>query len=272
MVKFDAYTATTTAAKRDDLGQVFFDVLGLGNFKLKLGKGFHTFAERLSFNSIEGGEVGAIQWGGKQGDRVMIEVKGEHSPAVVERLRERYAHRVTRVDACADFDAPGAFSRLYRACRAVKKAHGIMGGKFGDWEDFPEKGRTLYLGARSSVTRARLYEKGLQPEYQHLNKPNWVRLEVQVRPAGEAKFEYAKASPLDVWGASKWSRDIAAQVLKEHIDPHPAGTVYRLSERENALRWMCRQYGAHLVSLADDLGGWECLGLTLREMLKQVRT
>lgn len=267
MVKFDAYTATTTAAKRDDLGQVFFDVLGLGNFKLKLGRGFHTFAERLSFNAIEGGEVGAIQWGGRQGDRVMLEVKGEHSPSVVEKLRERYAHRVTRVDACADFDAPGAFQRLYKACRTVKKAHGIVGGKFGDWEDFPEKGRTLYLGARSSVTRARLYEKGLQPEYQHLNKPNWVRLEVQVRPAGDAKFEYSKFSPLDVWGASRWSRDIAAQVLKEHIDPHPAGTVYRLSERENALRWMCKQYGAHLVSLADDLGGWECLGLTLREML-----
>lgn len=269
MVKFDAYTATTTAAKRDDLGQVFFDVLGLGNFKLKLGKGFHTFAERLSFNAVEGGEVGAIQWGGRQGDRVMLEVKGEHSPAVVEKLRERFAHRVTRVDACADFDAPGAFSRLYRACRAVKKAHGIVGGKFGDWEDFPEKGRTLYLGARSSVTRARLYEKGLQPEYQHLSKPNWVRLEVQVRPAGDAKFEYSKASPLDVWGASKWSRDIAAQVLQEHVEPHPAGTVYRLSERENALRWMCRQYGAHLLSLADDLGGWDCVGLTISEILSE---
>ena len=268
MVNFDAYTATTTSAKRDDLGQVFFDVLGLGNFKLKAGKGFHTFADRLAFCTVDGQEVGAVQWGGRQGDRVMLEVKGEHSPAVVETLRKRFPHRVTRVDACADFDAPGAFSRLYKLCRAVKKAHGIIGGKFGDWEDFPEKGRTLYLGARSSVTRARLYEKGKQTEYQHLAKPDWTRLELQVRPVGTAKFEYSSASPLDVWGASKWSRDIAAQVLKEHIDPHPAGTVYRLPERENALRWMCKQYGAHLVSLADDLGGWECLGLTLREMLR----
>lgn len=271
MVRFDAYTATTAEAKKDDLGQIFFDALGLGNFKLKMGRGFHTFAERLSFNSIEGGEIGAVQWGGRQGDRVMLEVKGEHSPRVAELLRGRFSHRVTRVDACADFDAPGAFSRLYRACRAIKKAHGIVGGKFGDWEDFPEKGRTLYLGARSSVTRARLYEKGLQPEYQHLNKPNWVRLEVQVRPAGEAKVGFSKASPLDMWGASKWSRDIAAQVLKEHVDPHPAGTVYRLSERENALRWMCKQYGAHLLSLADDLGGWECIGLTLAEMMAEQR-
>ena len=271
MVNFDAYTATTTSAKRDDLGQVFFDVLGLGNFKLKTGKGFHTFSDRLAFCTVEGQEVGAVQWGGRQGDRVMLEVKGEHSPAVVETFRKRFPHRVTRVDACADFDAPGAFQRLYKACRTVKKAHGIVGGKFGDWEDFPEKGRTLYLGARSSVTRARLYEKGLQPEYQHLNKKDWVRLEVQVRPAGDAKFEYSKVSPLDVWGASKWSRDIAAQVLKEHIDPHPAGSVNRLSERENALRWMCKQYGAHLVSLAHDLGGWDCVGLTLSEMISEIR-
>jgi predicted transcriptional regulator len=36
-----------------------------------------------------------------------------------------------------------------------------MGGKAGDWDDFPEKGRTLYLGSTSSPVRARLYEKGL---------------------------------------------------------------------------------------------------------------
>ena len=58
-----------------------------------------------------------------------------------------------------------------------------MGGKAGDWDDFPEKGRTLYLGSQSSPVRMRLYEKGLQPEYAHLNRPNWARIEVQVRPA-----------------------------------------------------------------------------------------
>ena len=271
MVRFDAYTATTAEAQKDDLGQIFFDVMGLGNFKLSMSKGFHTFGQRLAFRCLDGYEVGSVQWGGRQGERVMLEVKGEKTPEVVKTLRARFRHRVTRADACADFDAPGAFQSLYKACRAVKKAHGILGGKAGDWEDFPEKGRTLYLGARSSVCRARLYEKGLQPEYAHLSRPDWVRLEIQVRPAGGAKTEYANLSPLDVWGASKWSRDLAAQLLKEHIDPHPAGTVYRLSDRETALRWMCKQYGAHLVSLADDLGGWDCVGLTLNEILQELK-
>lgn len=269
MVKFDAYTATTTAAKSDDLGQIFFDVLGLRNFHLRRTDGFHTFGERLAFVGLDGHEVGSVQWGGRQGERVMLEVKGERSTEVVERLRARFPHRVTRVDSCADFDVPGAFQRLYKAARTVKKAHNIVGGKAGDWEDFPEKGRTLYLGSKASVCRARLYEKGLQPEYAHLNKPDWVRLEAQIRPKGKDAGEvFSRLSALDVWGAGKWTRDLAASVLQEHIDPHPAGSVYRLSERDRALSWMCKQYGAHLVSLYQDLGSWDCVGLTLGEMIK----
>ena len=154
-VRFDAYTATMRGPKPDDLGQLLFDQVGL-NGQWSKGRGFHQFAERLSAKSSDGQEVGAVSYGGKQGDLVMIEVKGERSPAVVEAIRARFSHRVTRVDSCADFDAPGAFSRLYKACRSVKKAHGILGGKAGDWEDFPEKGRTLYLGSKASPCRARL--------------------------------------------------------------------------------------------------------------------
>lgn len=273
MIRFDAYAATTQAAKPEDLLQVLADAGGLSAMgKVRQGKGFHTFGERLAVSDLDGHEWASIQWGGRQGDRAMIEVKGERTPKAVEALRGRFPHRCTRVDSCADFDAPGAFSRLYKACRAVKRAHRVIGGKYGDWEDFPEKGRTLYLGAASSVTRFRLYEKGLQPEYAHLQRKDWVRAEIQVRPAKEAKHEYAALSPVDVWGASRWSRDLAASILAEHVDPHPAGTVYRLSDRDQALGWMCRQYGAHLVSLADDLGGWDCVGLTLRNMLEDQRS
>ena len=105
-----------------------------------------------------------------------------------------------------------------------------------------------------------MYEKGKQPEYLHLGKPDWCRLELQVRPAKEAKEAFATLSPSEVWGASKWSRALAAKVLDEHISPHPAGTTYRLSERDKALSWMVKQYGHHLVGLASDLGGWECGG------------
>lgn len=269
MVRFDAYTATTLAAKPDDLMQLLLDVGGLGGMELiTKSKGHHTFGERLAIR--DGcGEWAAIQHGGRQGDRVMLEVKGERTPEAVEALRARFEHRCTRVDACADFDAPRAFEKLHRACRAVKKAHGIYGEKYGDWEDHPEKGRTFYLGAKSSPTRMRLYEKGLQPQHAFLERPNWARLELQVRPVKDAKEMFSSVTPMEVWGSSRWSRAVAASVLMEHVDPHPAGTVYRETERDAALRWMCKQYGAHLLSLADDLGSWDCVGRTLSEIITE---
>lgn len=270
MVRFDAYSATTTEATSSDMLGLLATSAGIGAFhRMQQGKGFHTFGERVGVKDDSGIEWASVMWGGRQGDRVMVEVKGERSPGAVEALRSRFQHRCTRVDACADFDAPGAFERLVEVCKAVKAEHRLIGEKQGDWDDHPELGRTAYYGARSSVARVRLYEKGLQPEYRHLERPNWARLEVQVRPSKEAKTAFSKLSPVEVWGASAWTRQLAAQVLEEHIDPHPAGTTYRHTERDAALRWMCKQYGAHLVDLAADLGGWDVMGLTLREMLKE---
>jgi DNA relaxase NicK len=269
MLRFDAYSATTQAAKAQDLVQLVADVVPFtSGWEMKMGKGFHTFAERIAFKGNDGTEFASVMWGGKQGDRCMIEVKGDHTPKAVEALRARYPHRCTRVDSCADFDAPRAFERLYRACKQVKKAHRIIGGKMGDWDDFPEKGRTLYLGATTSVTRLRLYEKGKQPGYAHLAKPNLARLEVQIRPAKEAKSTFAALSAEDVWGASRWTRDLAAMVLKEHVDPHPAGTVYRQSDLDRRLDWLCRQAGATFMELLEDCGTWENVGLTLGEAMR----
>lgn len=267
MIRFDAYTATTTSANKDELGSILLQQIGLRtDLTVHQGKGFHTFGERVAFK-VDGIEVGSVSWGGRQGERSMIEVKGEYTPGAVKALREHFPHRVTRVDSCADFDAPGAFERLLAPCIEVKKEHRLKGSKAGDWEDFPEDGRTLYLGSQASAVRVRLYEKGKQPEYKHLHRDDWTRLEVQARPAKEAKEQFSKLSAEDVWGASTWTRQLAERVLLEHVDPHPAGTVYRQSQRDAALAWMAKQYGPHLVSLAADLGGWKELGLTLREMI-----
>lgn len=269
MVRFDAYSATLRGQKHEDLAQLLIGQVGTGRCTVHAGNGHHTFGHRLAVKDESGSEVGSVQWGGRQGDRLMIEVKGERTPGAVEAIRALGTHRVTRVDACADFDAPGTFEALLVPFVQVKKAHRLKGSKLGDWEDFPEDGRTMYLGAPSSSVRVRLYEKGKQPEFRHLAKPDWTRIEVQARPLKDAKTGFAALTPLEVWGASTWTRDLAGKVLEQHIDPHPAGTVYRLSQRDAALRWMCKQYGSHLISLADDLGGWEVLGLTLNEMLQE---
>lgn len=267
MVRFDAYTATTDAARPNDfLGMVFMQ-----GDEVKEGRGFHTFGHRVAVRNEYGEEVAAIQWGGSQASRVMLEVKGERTPKVVERLRSDFPHRCTRVDSCVDIERPGAFEALLEPVMRAKADHRLYGERRGDWE-FPELGRTQYLGANSSPVRARLYEKGKQPEYRHLNRPDLCRLEIQVRPQKEAKTAYANLSALDVWGASKWTRQLASEVLEKLLDPHPPGTVRRDSKRDQALRWMASQYGPHLVSLAADLGGWDVLGLTLREMVEEAKT
>lgn len=263
MLRFDAYTATTAALRPTDVLPWFFEN---GGASVHQGRGFHSFGDRLSVKDERGDEVGSVSYGGRQGDRIMVEVKGEHTPGLVERIRAAGPHRCTRVDSCLDVDRPGAWEGLLEAVLKVKEDHRLFGERRGDWE-FPELGRTQYLGAPSSAIKARLYEKGKQPEYRHLERFNLCRLEIQVRPQKEAKEEYSTITPLDVWGASKWTRQLAGAVLEQEVDPHPPGTVRRESQRDRALRFMALQYGAHLVSLASDLGGWDVLGLTLGEMV-----
>lgn len=267
LTRFDAYTATTRAAKPQDLIPL---VWHMGD-KIKQGRGHHGFKERASFVSSCGTETGSVSWGGTHGDLVMIEAKGERTPDAVERLRASVEHRCTRVDSCHDVEAPGAFESLLEPCLQVKKDHRLKGSKAGDWDDFPEDGRTLYLGANTSAVRLRLYEKGKQPEYRHLNRPDWARIEVQVRPTKDAKTEYSQADSLAVWGASAWTRELAAAVLQAELTPLPAGTTYKLSEQERALRHMCRQYGAHLIGLHNDLGSWEAVGHKIKEMIVNER-
>ena len=267
MVRFDAYSATSTAIP--PLLPLDWFFADLGGKTVHRGKGFHTFADRIWVEDEWGGQVGAVQYGGRQGERVMVEVKGEGTPKVVERLRDAYEHRCTRVDACVDFEAPGTFERLLEAVMEVKHRHDLYGERRGDW-DKPELGRTQYLGSPKSTIRARLYEKGKQPEYVHLQRPDLVRLELQVRPAKEAKSEYARLSALDVWGASRWTRDLAGQVLGEALPAHPPGSVWRQSSLDRRLGFLAQQYGPTLLELHEEVGTWECVGLTIAEVLRDL--
>lgn len=263
-LRFDAYSATTTEARRDDL----LNLLWTRGDEVRAGRGFHRFGERFAVVDPSGDEVGAVSSGGSHGERLLIEVKGERTPAVVEAIRGRYGHRCTRLDSCVDFERPGAFEELLAPVLAVKDEFDIFGEPRGDWTK-PELGRTMYLGAPSSAVRFRLYEKGKQPQLRHLRRFDLVRAELEVRPKKEARDVFAAVSPSDAWGASRWTRALAGELLGQMLDPVPPGTVWKPTKRDQALRWLVRQYGAHLVSLAEDLGGWECVGLTLREMIAE---
>ena len=104
---------------------------------------------------------------------------------------------------------PGRFLGAYLNLHAypigivleVTADKGLKGERRGDW-DFPEDGRTMYLGANASPVRCRLYEKGMQSGYRSAGRPDWVRLEVHVRPQKTARKAYSASSADDTWGAS----------------------------------------------------------------------
>ncbi|TKC77253.1 replication initiation factor [Trinickia terrae] len=270
MVEFDAYTATMRGVDVGDVISLLFESRKAG-WDMRQGRGHHGFESRVGLRDETGSEAAAVAWGGEHGDLVMVEVKGLPSREVVPAIRKRYPeHAVTRVDSAYDLDKPGAWEDLLREVVDVKDQFRLWGEKRGDW-DRPEDGRTMYLGAPTSVVRTRLYEKGKQKEYRGLGHPDWVRLEVQIRPKKEAREVYNGLEPLEVWGASPFTRELAARVLKRELNPFPAGTVRRRTSDEAALRHMCYQYAPHLLRLAADVGSWDCVGLTLRDMIARVR-
>jgi hypothetical protein len=262
-VRFDGCSATSRSANHHEL----LALLQREGDTIAVGRGYHSYAEKISVIADTGVEVGSILWGGRNAETPFIEVKGERSPEVVEKLRASVDHVPTRLDSCFDVNRPGAWDGLLSTVMAVKTQHRLYGERRGDW-DQPEKGRTQYVGAASSPIRSRLYEKGKQPEYRHLGLWDHCRLELQVRPKKEARAVYATLSPLEVWGASKWTRQLASELMGEMLDPHPPGTIRRDTKRDQALRWMCRQYGPHLMSLKDELGDWQCVGLQLADIIR----
>ena len=268
MPRFDAYTATAHVQPEHFVRAVWSTAAA--SDVCQQGGGYHGFDNKRSFRGADGAEWASILWGGRRhGDLVMCEVKGERTPDFVHALREAVPdHRCTRVDSAADIEEEGIWDRLLPVVLDIKKRYRLRGEKRGDW-DFPEDGRTQYLGSPSSAVRVRMYEKGRQPEYRRLGRFDWVRVECQVRPEKDAKTTYSRVTPSEVWGASPYTRDLAAVILEAHISPLPPYAARRENPRDRALRFMCQQYGAHLLSLHDDLGDWQAVGLTLNEIMKE---
>lgn len=198
----------------------------------------------------------------------MCEVKGTMSEQVITQIRAKVPdHNCTRVDSAHDIDVPGAWDDLLAVMMDVKAEFKLKGERRGDW-DFPDDGRTQYLGAPTSPVRVRLYEKGKQPEYRHACRENWVRIEAQVRPQKESRRAFASLDASEVWGASKFTRELAVRAFALDAGVFPAGGVKRENDLERRLHWLIEQYAPTLMELRQAVGSWECVGLSLEEMVK----
>lgn len=257
MPRFDWYTATVRAESVGGAnGGVLVDDLGhqMGAASDKQLGPRHGYSQCVSLLNREGESVGRIMHGGAQ-PWPAVTFSGASCDVGVPLLRERWGnHRVTRCDAAMDFEGPGAWEEIQDVVLGCADRRRVQVQHQGDWHR-AEKGRTLMLGARSSATRMRAYEKGhemVQKGFQGVSL-DLVRTEVQVRPAGAARELLATAPAATAWGASAWSQELfqdLAGVEAERV----VMKAWRPADVERATAAMFRQYRSTLQRVRESLG------------------
>lgn len=274
MARFDWYQATVKA-EPEAVREVLSGLVETGGWWEPAKKAPHGyyFGERL--NDAHG-LVAQIWWGGAH-EHPHAVITGETAQAAAELLRAHLPdHRVSRADACIDYAEPGSYDRLQALALGVAKDRGIQVGTAGD-HLVTMKGRTCYLGARTSHTRLRVYDKAEELRQKFAGQPSKLagvpeelaRLECQVRPqTSEAKQIASIVDPLTLMGSAAWMRELMRLVSGLELVPFVAGKVWRQSDDDRAYAALLAQYGGLLRRIAE-AQGWEALGLQLRDDLAE---
>jgi hypothetical protein len=228
----------------------------------------------------------------KEGQRPYAFASSDATDAFCDLVRNEWPdrHLVTRLDPCQDFYDGSA----RRIMRRMAKERRMRLRVIHDPLD-PTAGQTTYLGSETSEYRMRTYDKGweqfgkLQAQCGRkglridkdiifdlggvqVKADNWIRAELQARPKDEeARRLAASCTPEQAWGLTDWTHDLARKAFALELERIYI-RAHKRSKDDEALRWMLRQYSGPLLRMVDDLGGWDCVGLTLGEMLKQMET
>jgi hypothetical protein len=249
-MRFDAYCATIKAAK---LGQVAEAIAHGVDGIVASGKPMRRYGQVLNIDC--GPRMAA--WVGYQEDTgmVYVEGKGETSPALAATIREHFPnHLVPRADVCDDVDEAGAFERLQAVIRAAKGARVKAG--YVALPDDVQDGRTWAVGSRGGVSYLRLYEAGKHPERLILNRPNWVRPELEVRPQySRDKQAASKMQPVDFWGFSSWSHTVGQAIMQTPVNRFEP--LVRKYSHDKTTRYIALTFRRHLEEMyrqGEDIG------------------
>lgn len=198
-----------------------------------------------------------IHFGGQNaeyGPNVIGSGAAAHDLASV--IRDRFPdHRVSRLDSCEDYHHEDAYDYLRKAALKIAKQQRVQCREITKPLPESDDGRTLYLGAQSSLVSMRIYEKGKQLGVDG----NWVRAELQVRPQKDIKAIAAMMNSTEVWGLSKWSHAMAKQLGKSDLQRVNAH-VYEQSDHDRAYRFMIKQYRRVLEQMLASHGSPEAVG------------
>lgn len=286
-MRFDWYQATVEA-KPDE---VISTLLKLGH-EVRTADGpakAYRYKQGWEIHDNQKGVVARIFAGGN-GDKPHVLASSDSTDAFVDLVRNEWSekHLVTRMDAAQDFNEAGAYRRLRRVARKVAKGHRMSFPSVCD-ELNHKAGRTQYIGSKKSDYLGRLYEKGFEQlakvkvqcpwasvetitntvTGEQVKPEDWVRLELQARPQGEQARRLASVcTPEQAWTFTDWTQELAREAMALDLERFYVRTR-KMSKDEEALRWMCQQYGGMLSRLQNDLGDWSCVGLQLGDVIKE---
>lgn len=263
MIRFDWYQATVYVPEPESSGLLAHLMRAWELVDVAPDRGMHGY---LHGAKIVRGErkLCTLWWGGNPG--VNITSTSEEAPVLAQALRSFGPHKVTRVDACADWVEEGCFDSLAAHLIKFAQDNRITINQQGDW--VRGQARTLYLGSPQSPVRICLYEKGYE---QGGDAPKeWTRLEVRVKPKNYHGVEVASWEPRQVFAAG-WVADALAVLGWDDLEKRSVGTVWRPEDTERARTALLRQYGQVLANWAQETGGWDGLGNVLDDALKTLR-
>lgn len=255
-MKFDAYAGNVRGMRPEQVAEL----LSFGS-KGRVSRGAPR-GRHLDVWQVEHLPVDGSIWVGhdRELDAAYFEVKGATTPPAVETLRRHFpdAHTVSRLDSCEDYDAPGAYRQLVKAvdscCDPRVKSHAWQPrGKSAEVD-----GATTYWGSTQSRVRVRCYEAGKHPDRVRFNRPEWARVEAQIRP-GKAKEKAlaASVSALDAWGFSRWSK--AAAELLAHVPVQRFAPELPVGSFDKTTLYIARTFRRHLEEMLADFGNGDCV-------------
>lgn len=251
-VFFDWYEATVHGAEPGELIEKL--AAALGEPDIRPSKAMHGYL-RAYEAQLGGLVVFHVMYGGNRG--VHIRFSGQTAIDGAAALRELYPeHNVTRADVRIDWIMYGLFDTLNRDLCAFAESNGITLDQSGDW--VRGKARTRYLGATSSVVRICLYEKG----YLEGGDPNWVRLEIRVRPKGVNRAKAAIMEPVEFLAVG-WVAQAMDHIALLVQDKQSLGRIWKPSDTARARAALIAQYGPTLLAMLQERRSPEVVGRLL---------
>lgn len=239
-----------------------------------------TWEESRGRNGYEEGRThssGVELWWGGQNHHPHLKSSSARSHDVATWLRREYPnHGVSRADVALDFLIPegrgfdilhALIEPLARKARVKCEFQGDLAENDPDYDPNHRDGRTHYYGSKSSEARLVLYEKGLEQRGKG-NKdadPNWVRIEVRLRPSKARKRQAAALEPFDIIGFSKWISGAVGATLDQAPSPIP-NPDKKEKPVEHSLEQMARQYGGRMREFIEK-HGWQEFDLFLYRTL-----